>query len=118
MGNLHAERDRLDHQRSRIEEILAHRAVSSEMESQLRERLGEIRHRLLQMGHAALPGAAAVPWEVMQHQASEARGGRSGVPSSLSSCRATREGPTPAGPDRAGTCACHGIATPLQERDQ
>ena len=74
MGNLHAERDRLDHQRSRIEEILSHRSLSPEMESQLRERLSEIRHRLLVMGHDALPGATAVPWEVMHQEAQQAPG--------------------------------------------
>ena len=59
---IHSERDKLDLQRSRIEEILSHRIVSAEMEGHLRQRVDDISKRLLMLdmslvgaGRPALP---------------------------------------------------------------
>ena len=63
--NLLAERDRLDHQRSRIQEILAAGMVSTEMADHLRQRLTHISQRLVQLAPSAqLPpphASSAVP---------------------------------------------------------
>jgi len=53
---IHAERDRLDHQRWRIEEILQNQTISTEMEQHLRHRLAYITQRLTELD---LPPAAA-----------------------------------------------------------
>jgi len=43
-----AERDRLEHQRWRIEQLLADGALSPDLEEHLRERLGEIARKLVE----------------------------------------------------------------------
>ena len=59
---IHAERDRLEHQRWRIQEILSHRMVSPEMENHLCVRLQSITQRL-----TILEGAAAQTALVPRH---------------------------------------------------
>lgn len=60
-SNLLAERDRLDHQRSRIQEILAEGIVSTEMADHLRFRLTHISQRLVELAPSAqLPPPSAV----------------------------------------------------------
>ena len=46
---IHAERDRLDHQRWRIVEILHNQTISAEMEQHLRHRLAYITQRLMEL---------------------------------------------------------------------
>ena len=52
-SKLLAERDRLDHQRSRIQEILADGMVSTEMADHLRHRLTHISQRLIELAPSA-----------------------------------------------------------------
>ncbi len=52
-STLSAERDRLEHQRSRIEEILASRIVSDELDRELRLRLGHISLRIEELSATA-----------------------------------------------------------------
>ena len=63
-NGIHAERDRLEHQRWRIQEILSHRMVSPEMENHLCIRLQSITQRL-----TILEGAATQTALVPRHAA-------------------------------------------------
>jgi hypothetical protein len=64
---IHAERDRLEHQRWRIQEILSHRMVSPEMESHLCVRLRSITQRLTVLDDVAAETALA-PRQAVQQQ--------------------------------------------------
>jgi len=55
---IHAERDRLDHQRWRIEEILQNQSISAEMEQHLRHRLAYITQRLAELDLPAAAGSS------------------------------------------------------------
>ena len=65
---IHVERDRLEHQRWRIQEILSHRMVSPEMESHLCVRLQSITQRLTVLDDVAAETALAPRPAVAQQQ--------------------------------------------------
>jgi len=67
MSGLHAERDRLEHQRWRIQDILGHRMVSPDMESHLRTRLKSITQRLTELDGVSANTALA-PLHATQQQ--------------------------------------------------
>lgn len=48
---IHAEREQLDHQRARLEEILATDMVSAAMRDDLQRLLNDISQRLWELGH-------------------------------------------------------------------
>ena len=50
---IHSEREKLDHQRARIEEILEQQPVSFELEDHLRQRLAFIDRRLVELNYGA-----------------------------------------------------------------
>src|SRR3954452_7299897 len=59
------ERDRLEHQRWRIEELLADGTLSSDLEQHLRERLGEIARKLVEVSGG--PGHDAFYYDIPYH---------------------------------------------------
>jgi len=69
-----AERDRLEHQRWRIEQLLADGALSPDLEQHLRERLGEIARKLVEVSGG--PGHDAFYYDVPYYPSEPAGGDR------------------------------------------